>query len=131
MAGDLIFVTTGNGVDEGHINTPSPLAPSFIALHKNGELIWENALPGEKILHGSWSNPAYGVIGGVPQVVFPGGDGIVARTWLVEPATPGTVDSAIMCHGAALAQSFSCFLLIRAPSATSPARYIASALPLS
>jgi len=31
--------------------------------------------PAGKIPHGQWSSPAYGVMGGVPQAVFPGGDG--------------------------------------------------------
>jgi outer membrane protein assembly factor BamB len=85
IAGDLIFTVTGNGVDEGHVNIPTPLAPSFIAVNKNtGELVWESAAPGTKILHGSWSNPAYGVIDGVPQVVFPGGDGVL---YSFEPET--------------------------------------------
>ncbi|HET6374121.1 MAG TPA: PQQ-binding-like beta-propeller repeat protein [Candidatus Polarisedimenticolia bacterium] len=78
VVGDLIFTVTGNGVDEGHVNIPSPTAPSFIAVNKNtAKLAWENASPGEKILHGSWSNPAYGVIKGRPQVIIPGGDGWV------------------------------------------------------
>jgi outer membrane protein assembly factor BamB len=73
---DLLMLVTGNGVDEGHINVTSVRAPSFIAVDKNtGKVAWESDLPGESILHGSWSNPAYGVIGGKPQVVFPGGDG--------------------------------------------------------
>ena len=76
IAGDILFTVTGNGVDEGHVNIPSPAAPSFIAINKNtGKLIWENAMPGERIIHGSWSNPAYAVIKGKPQVVIPGGDG--------------------------------------------------------
>ncbi|MEM7481219.1 MAG: PQQ-binding-like beta-propeller repeat protein [Acidobacteriota bacterium] len=76
VVGDLLFTVTGNGVDEGHINIPTPLAPSFIAVNKNtGELVWENDAPRGKILHGQWSNPAYGVIAGRPQIVFPGGDG--------------------------------------------------------
>lgn len=76
VVGDLVFTVTGNGVDEGHVNLPSPLAPSFIAVDKNtGELAWESNLPGTAILHGSWSNPSYGVVGGRPQVLFPGGDG--------------------------------------------------------
>jgi len=46
--------------------------------------VWENAAPGKAILHGTWSNPAYGVVNGVAQVAFPGGDG-----WLYsfEPKT--------------------------------------------
>ncbi len=74
--GDKLFIVTGNGVDEGHINIPSPDAPSFLAVDKNtGEVLWTSDAPGPSILHGQWSNPAYGVIGGTPQVVFPGGDG--------------------------------------------------------
>ena len=84
-AGDLLFVITSNGVDEGHIHIPSPFAPSFIALNKKtGELVWEDASPGENILHGQWSNPAYGVIAGIPQVIMPGGDGWV---YSLEPET--------------------------------------------
>jgi outer membrane protein assembly factor BamB len=78
MVGDLLFTVSGNGVDEGHINIPSTLAPSFIAVNKKtGELVWENADPGENILHGTWSNPGYGVVGGKGQVFFPGGDGVL------------------------------------------------------
>jgi outer membrane protein assembly factor BamB len=85
IVGDLLFVITGQGVDEGHFNVPVPLAPSFVVVNKKtGELVWENADPGDKVLHGSWSNPSYGVFGGKPQVLFPGGDG-----WLrgFEPET--------------------------------------------
>ncbi len=85
VIGDLVYASTGNGVDEGHINVPSPFAPSFIAVNKKtGELVWENADPGENILHGTWTNPTYGVIKGTPQVIFPGGNG-----WLYsfEPKT--------------------------------------------
>jgi outer membrane protein assembly factor BamB len=74
--GDLIFLVTGNGVDEGHIVLPVPIAPSFIAVNKHtGEIVWENADPMEEILHGQWSSPAVGSINGVRQAVFPGGDG--------------------------------------------------------
>lgn len=82
---DLVYVVTGNGVDEGHVNLPSPYAPSFIALNKEtGELVWDSNLPGENVLHGQWGNASYGVINGRPQVFFPGGDG-----WLYsfEPKT--------------------------------------------
>jgi outer membrane protein assembly factor BamB len=81
----ILYATTGNGVDEGHINIPSPQAPSFVAVDaKTGQLVWESNLPGEKIFHGTWSNPTYGVIKGRAQVIFPGGDG-----WIygLEPKT--------------------------------------------
>ncbi len=85
IVGDVIYLVTGNGVDEGHINIPSPDSPSFIAVDKRtGKLLWEDSQPGTQILHGSWSNPSYGVIKGVPMVFFPGGNG-----WLYafEPLT--------------------------------------------
>ncbi|MFN7961237.1 MAG: PQQ-binding-like beta-propeller repeat protein [Thermoanaerobaculia bacterium] len=76
IVGDVLYTVTANGVDEGHVNIPSPLAPSFIAVDKNtGKLIWESNLPGNNILHGQWSNATYGVAGGREQVVFAGGDG--------------------------------------------------------
>src|SRR5213076_1616438 len=83
--GDTLFVVTANGVDEGHVNVPSPEAPSFIALDKKtGKVKWQDSSPGKFIMHGQWSNPSYGVINGKPQVIFPGGDG-----WLYafEPET--------------------------------------------
>ena len=74
--GDLVFVSTSNGVDETHKNIPSPDAPSFLALDKTtGELVWADASPGDRILHGQWGSPAVGIFDGVPQVIFPGGDG--------------------------------------------------------
>ena len=76
IVGDILYPVTANGVDESHINLPSPLAPSFVALDKKtGKLLWKSNLPGKNIMHGQWSNPAFGEIGGVRQVVFPGGDG--------------------------------------------------------
>ena len=78
IVGDLLYTVTSNGVDEGHVNIPSPFSPNFIALDKRtGELVWENAVVGENVLHGSWTNPAYAEIGGRAQVVFAGGDGVV------------------------------------------------------
>ncbi|HLN27789.1 MAG TPA: PQQ-binding-like beta-propeller repeat protein [Gemmataceae bacterium] len=105
IVGSIIFVVTANGVDEGHINVPSPKAPSFIAVDKKtGKLLWSDNSPsvallqgagkeadfkqlvnkGELLMHGQWSNPAYAEVNGHPQVIFPGGDG-----WLrsFEPAT--------------------------------------------
>jgi len=76
--GDLIYVSTSNGQDESHVHVPSPKAPAIIALNKKtGKLVWEDNSVGEKILHGQWSSPAVGKIGGVDQVVIGQGDGWV------------------------------------------------------
>jgi outer membrane protein assembly factor BamB len=76
IVGDILYTVTANGVDENHINLPSPAAPSFIALDKKtGKLLWKSSAPGKNIMHGQWSNPVYGEINGVRQVIFPGGDG--------------------------------------------------------
>lgn len=73
---DVVFVTTANGVDEGHVNIPAPNAPSFLAVHKKtGKVVWQSNLPGKNIMHGQWSNPTYGEAAGVKQVIFAGGDG--------------------------------------------------------
>jgi outer membrane protein assembly factor BamB len=75
-AGDLLFVNTSNGVDEGHINLPNTDAPSFLCVDKrDGKVLWADATPGANVLHGQWSSPTYAELGGVPQVLFGGGDG--------------------------------------------------------
>jgi outer membrane protein assembly factor BamB len=84
-AGDLLFVNTSNGVDESHIALPRYDAPSFICVQKStGKVLWADNSPGRNVLHGQWSSPAYGVLGGVPQVIFGGGDG-----WLYGFAAEG------------------------------------------
>ena len=85
IVGDMLFVNTSNGVDESHINIPSPRSPSFLAINRlTGEIVWEDNSPGNNILHGQWASPAYGNINGQEQVIFAGGDG-----WLrgFEPKT--------------------------------------------
>ncbi|MDA0833952.1 MAG: PQQ-binding-like beta-propeller repeat protein [Planctomycetota bacterium] len=75
IAGDLLFVVTGNGVDVSHFNIPNPSSPSFLAINcYTGETIWTDNSPGENLLHGQWSSPTYAVLGGHPQILFPGGD---------------------------------------------------------
>lgn len=97
-----LYLVTSNGVNEDHINVPSPKAPSFLRLNvdKNGaKVAWEDNTPtsalldlpkgkagdkdffkqlvnaGKLIQHGQWANAAYGDVNGQPQVIFPGGDG--------------------------------------------------------
>jgi len=74
--GDMIYLLTSNGVDEAHLELPSPRAPSFLAVNKNtGEVVWEQNQPGADVLHGQWSSPTVGIVDGKAQVYFPGGDG--------------------------------------------------------
>ena len=76
--GDLIYVSTSNGQDESHVNIPAPKAPAIIAINKKtGKLVWEDASPGDRILHGQWSTPSVGKIAGVDMVVMGQGDGWV------------------------------------------------------
>jgi outer membrane protein assembly factor BamB len=76
LVGELVFVVTANGVDEGHIKVPAPQAPSFVAVNKRtGRVVWADNSPGKNVMHGQWSNPSYAVTDGVEQVIFPGGDG--------------------------------------------------------
>jgi outer membrane protein assembly factor BamB len=100
IVGDVLFVITSNGVDEGHINIPAPQAPSFLALDKNsGKVLWSNNDPsrqlvearkgnadvdikalvnsGRLLMHGQWSNPVYAEPDGKPMIIFPGGDGLI------------------------------------------------------
>ena len=75
---NLLYCSTGNGQDESHVNVPSPKAPSIVAIDRTtGKLVWEDNSVGEKVLHGQWSTPAVGDIGGVRQVVHAQGDGWV------------------------------------------------------
>ncbi|MFT7629476.1 MAG: outer membrane protein assembly factor BamB [Mariniblastus sp.] len=76
--GDMVYIVTSNGVDEAHLNVPSPRAPCFMAINKKtGKVAWEHNQPFDAILHGQWSSPAIGMVNGKAQVIFPGGDGWV------------------------------------------------------
>jgi len=77
VIGDHVVATTSNGVDWSHTNIPSPKAPTLILLDKmTGELKGEEASGlSTRILHASWSSPAYGEIGGQGQIFFGGPDG--------------------------------------------------------
>lgn len=74
--GDMILVNTGAGVTSDHVKLGSPEAPSFLALNrKTGKVVWTSDLPSKNVMHGQWSSPSYGIIDGVPQAIFAGGDG--------------------------------------------------------
>ena len=74
--GDNVYLLTSNGVDEAHLELPSPRAPCFLAVNKKtGKVVWENNEPFDTVLHGQWGSPAVGVVNGQAQIYFPGGDG--------------------------------------------------------
>ncbi len=76
LYGDDVYLLTSNGVDEAHLEMPSPRAPSMLCVDKNtGEVKWEQNYPGDRVLHGQWSSPSMGVVNGQPQIYFPAGDG--------------------------------------------------------
>ncbi len=74
---NILYVATSNGVDWSHNNIPAPFSPSLVAIDKvSGELLGEEASQvSERVLHASWSSPAYGEIKGEPLIIWGGGDG--------------------------------------------------------
>ena len=92
---DMLFVCTSNGVDNSHLNLPAVDAPSFIALDKaTGRVLWTDNSPGANIMHGQWCSPTVAVLGGVPQVIFGGGDG-----WIYSFAPTGSRMASLCCSG--------------------------------
>jgi HEAT repeat protein len=74
--GDLLIVSTSNGLNEGHTRVPSPRAPSLIAVDKHsGDVVWRAIGAGAQVLHGQWSSPVAANVNGRMQVLFGGGDG--------------------------------------------------------
>ena len=84
--GDLLYVTTSNGVDR-IINVPikedaarrcfAPNAPTLIVLDKRTGrfLARDNAPTAANMLHGQWSSPSMGTVQGRKLVFLGGGDG--------------------------------------------------------
>lgn len=80
----LIFVSTGNGVNDLHINLPHPEAPGLICFDSlTGEAKWQIAT-GVNVLYSELASPLVADIGGRGQVIMPHGDGWV-RSY--DPAT--------------------------------------------
>ncbi len=77
IIGNTLYTATSNGVDWSHTNIPAKKAPSLISLDKNtGKLLAEEAAGvSSRVLHASWSSPAYGKIGKKDAIVWGGGDG--------------------------------------------------------
>jgi outer membrane protein assembly factor BamB len=87
IVGDLLYVPTSNGVDrntfgqparEKNRKIPAPNAPNLIVLDKrDGRLVATDSAPiMSHILHGQWSAPSLGTVGGRKLVFYGGGDGV-------------------------------------------------------
>ena len=87
IVGDLLYVTTCNGVDrntfgapakENERQIPAPNAPNLIVVDKrDGRLVaTDNAPIMQGILHGQWSSPSLGKVGERTLVFYGGGDGV-------------------------------------------------------
>lgn len=76
LVGDVLLATSSNGVDEGHKKVAQSQAPVFLAINKNtGAVLWSDGSSGANIMHGTWSSPCFGSLGGKQQAIFAGGDG--------------------------------------------------------
>ncbi len=87
IVGDLLYVTTCNGVDrntfgapdrEKERKIPAPLAPNLIVVDKrDGRLVATDDAPiMQGLLHGQWSSPSLGKVGERTLVFYGGGDGV-------------------------------------------------------
>jgi outer membrane protein assembly factor BamB len=76
--GDYLYVSPSAGVDKSHRNLPTPHAPGLIVLDKRtGKLLAaDDSKMSTRILHGTWSSPSLGVVGGRTLIFFGGPDGI-------------------------------------------------------
>ncbi len=77
IVGDKVYMATSNGVDWSHLNIPAPFAPSLVAVNKKtGAVIAEEASGvAKRVLHASWSSPAFTTVKDKPMIVWGGGDG--------------------------------------------------------
>lgn len=78
IAGDQLWVTSSNGVDYGHVETPAPNAPSLLLVDKKtGKLLAEEASGlSKRIFHSNWSSPAFLRTDDVALGIFGGPDGV-------------------------------------------------------
>jgi outer membrane protein assembly factor BamB len=76
--GDLLYLSTSNGVDPPHAKVLAPEAPALVALDKRtGKLAArENERLSSRLYHCQWSSPSLGRVAGKDLVFFGGGDGV-------------------------------------------------------
>ena len=87
--GDLLYVTTSNGIDhnmdpykEKNRKMPAPNAPNLSSWRSTRDASWPRMTRRSRrdMLHGQWSSVALGKVGGRKLVFFGGGDGCAMRS---------------------------------------------------
>ena len=87
VVGDILYCSTSNGVTYDHTDIPVPKAPALIALDRKlaedpnadpakilvGE---EGSGLSTRILHGNWTSPCWGEVGGKGILLYGGPDGL-------------------------------------------------------
>jgi len=78
LHGDLLYVSTSNGVDSSHDRLPFPLAPSLVVFDKRtGRLVArDDEKIGTRTFHGQWSSPSLATVNGRTLLFYGGGDGV-------------------------------------------------------
>ncbi|MEM8669427.1 MAG: PQQ-binding-like beta-propeller repeat protein [Planctomycetota bacterium] len=88
LSDNTIYAVTGTSMIEDGFKHRNPQAPSFIAVDKHtGKLLWSDATPSAHVMNVQNGTPVCAKLGGITQVIFPGGDG-----WLYSFETTGTPD---------------------------------------
>jgi len=79
LHGRFLYLNTSNGVDSTHRAIAAPEAPALVVFDKEtGRLLAREAEGiSARTFHCNWSSPLLAEVGGAPQVLFAGGDGIV------------------------------------------------------
>jgi outer membrane protein assembly factor BamB len=77
--GNVLYVSTSNGMGHDHETMPAPEAPAIIALDKRtGKLVaTEDEKLSSRIYHAQWCSPSLGVVNGKTLIFFGGGDGVL------------------------------------------------------
>ncbi len=91
--GELLYLSTSNGVDQPHAKMLSPHAPAIVALDKHtGRLAaFENEKLSSRLYHAQWSSPSLGQVGDRTLVFFGGGDGVCYAFEALDKAPPEPV----------------------------------------
>ena len=86
--GDLVYVNTGNGVDDG--KPPFPMSPTLVAIDKHtGRLAAkDDEMIGSRVFHGQWSSPSLGLINAESLLFLGGGDGVCYAFEAIHTPTP-------------------------------------------